>query len=208
MNAVIDPLLDEGLEQGLPGFLDASDVVAELKRRALLFETDDVPFPDGGELDGGDGQAAFCLRQMFPRHAGPDGWQQAPTLVADFRFLWRRRRYPDRVVPVSDALGTLADNTRDETTFSAFGALLEERGEGYKLAKFQLRTGIRIIDRLEAQRPSGTLVSAGTGSGKTLAFYLPALARTAAHVARESGHWVRVAIYPRTELLRDQFAEI
>jgi RAD3-like DEAD/DEAH box helicase len=55
------------------------------------------------------------------------------------------------------------------------------------------------------------LVSAGIGSGKTLAFYLPALARVAAHVRRDAAtsRWVKVlALYPRRELLKHQFVEV
>ena len=94
VNALIDPLLDEALDRGLAGFLDPSDVVAELKRRALIFETDEVPFPGLRSRMAETVRLLFRLRQLFPKHAGPDGWQRAPTLVADFRFLWRRRRYP------------------------------------------------------------------------------------------------------------------
>ena len=64
---------------------------------------------------------------------------------------------------------------------------------------------------MEKGNSSGTLVSAGTGSGKTLAFYLPALSRIFEHVVTDenSKRWVKVlAIYPRNELLRDQFREI
>ena len=52
----------------------------------------------------------------------------------------------------------------------------------------------------------GTIITAGTGSGKTLAFYLPAFVRIGEAVGPD--HWVKaLAAYPRTELLKDQFAE-
>ena len=60
-------------------------------------------------------------------------------------------------------------------------------------------------------RSFATLVSAGTGSGKTLAFYLPALARVTSHIQRDpsQSRWVKIlAVYPRNELLKDQFAEV
>jgi len=50
-------------------------------------------------------------------------------------------------------------------------------------------------------------VCACTGSGKTLAFYLPALLHIAPRIEADSW-WVKcLAIYPRNELLKDQFTE-
>ena len=48
------------------------------------------------------------------------------------------------------------------------------------------------------------MVTAGTGSGKTLAFYLPVLADIA---SRDADGPQAVAIYPRNELLKDQFSQ-
>jgi hypothetical protein len=211
LDALIDPLLDRALERGITDFLDSSDVIAALKSRALLFETDATPYPGFRSRMAETIRLLFRLRQLFPKHAGLDGWQKARTLVADFRFLWRRRRYPMRDTSIPNALSVLAGTVKDPQTSAALATLLEGRGESYKLAAFQLRAVTRILGGLEAKTTTGTLVSAGTGSGKTLAFYIPALARIAAHIIREvtSEHWVKsLALYPRTELLRDQFAEI
>ncbi|WP_246686075.1 hypothetical protein, partial [Mesorhizobium sp. M8A.F.Ca.ET.182.01.1.1] len=44
-----------------------------------------------------------------------------------------------------------------------------------------------------------------------MAFYLPALSRIASHIQRDAvgDRWVKVlALYPRNELLKDQFAEV
>ena len=49
------------------------------------------------------------------------------------------------------------------------------------------------------------MVSAGTGSGKTLAFYLPVLADIASGDGTVSTK--ALAIYPRNELLKDQFSQ-
>ena len=74
---------------------------------------------------------------------------------------------------------------------------------GLKLAGFQERAALRLAKEID---DSGTIVTAGTGSGKTLAFYLPALIRIGKAV--DQSRWVKaMAIYPRSELLKDQLAE-
>ena len=209
LSDLIDPLLDQALVNGLTGLLDTNDVIAALRHRALLFETDDAPYPGFRSRMAETVRLLFRLRQMFPKHTGPDGWQHAATLVSDFRFLWRRRRYPQRTRTLPTILDELRNTVQNHITREAFGALLNGRGGDFKLAAFQVRAATRISKCLEGRRSSGTLVSAGTGSGKTLAFYLPALARIASHLSHADTPWVKVlAIYPRTELLRDQFAEI
>lgn len=211
IEAVIDPLLDEALANGLLAFMQASEVVAALRDRRLLFETDTVPYPGYRSRMAEGVRLLFRLRQLFPKHEGPTAWQFARTLVADYRFLWRRRSYPKREIPVRAALESIAEICPDALSLALLEALLNGRGPDYALAEFQVRATARILGQLQQRARSGTIVSAGTGSGKTLAFYLPALSRVGAHIARDPPDlkWVKVlAIYPRTELLRDQFAEI
>src|SRR5207245_2670851 len=75
-----------------------------------------------------------------------------------------------------------------------------------QLARFQVLAAKRILEDLDGRTSRGTIIAAGTGSGKTLAFYLPALAHTAARIGREP--WTKaIAVYPRNELLKDQFSE-
>ncbi|MBP0496274.1 protein DpdJ [Roseomonas indoligenes] len=138
------------------------------------------------------------LRQLFPGRP----WLAAPRLVSDFRIDRRRRRYPRRNLEPADVIDELRTGgvvlTADQDV--AWRALTA----GMRLAAFQARATARI---LQGEADAGTIVTAGTGSGKTLAFYLPALLRLLPRVER-SAHWVKVlAIYPRTELLKDQFAE-
>jgi hypothetical protein len=138
------------------------------------------------------------LRQLFPGRP----WLAAPRLVSDFRIDRRRRRYPRRTLEPADVLGELrlGGITLSPDQEAAWRALTA----GMRLAAFQARATARI---LRGEADAGTIVTAGTGSGKTLAFYLPALLRLLPRVERSS-HWVKVlAIYPRTELLKDQFAE-
>jgi hypothetical protein len=206
---LIEPLLENALLGGVTGFIDTADVIKTLQGRALLFPTDDLPFPGYRSRMAETVRLLFRLRQLFFRHDGPDRWIQAPTLVSDFRFLWRRRSYPRRDCDAAAAMTSLTAVWGDAQGRAALQALLDARGPDFRLASFQVRAAERIAVSLGARQKTGTLVSAGTGSGKTLAFYLPAIGRITSHVMRDPSPWVKaLALYPRNELLRDQFAEI
>jgi hypothetical protein len=211
LGELIDPLLDQAYEQGIEEFYNADDVIRALAERGLLFESNDYPYPGYRSRMAETVRLAFRLRQLFPQHGEIDGWQQGRTLVSDFRFTRRQRRYPRRDIQPTDVIDRLSHRLTDSSISNMLQELLAERGKDYRLAEFQARATSRILEGLEARRSNGTLVSAGTGSGKTLAFYLPAMARIGALRVRQStnANWVKLlAIYPRTELLRDQFAEV
>lgn len=205
---LVDDILDRWTSA--TKFANADAVIDTLKARALLLDADE----HGQELRSRMAESVrlfFRLRQLFPQHAGPTGWQNAPTLVGDFRFLWRRRRYPQRTENLTAALAEISDRTRDDLLQRALAALFESYDDSFMLARFQVDAAKRILSGLESDRSIATLVSAGTGSGKTLAFYIPALARVARHIQAETAEsrWVKVlALYPRNELLKDQFAEV
>lgn len=139
------------------------------------------------------------LRQLFPNKR----WEGAPRLVSDFRVDLRKRKYPDRN-RLASVLGIDHAKILHATPFrKALWSSLAE-APGLTLAAFQERSLLRI---LAASPDAGTIVTAGTGSGKTLAFYLPALLRISDQI-RPNQYWVKaLAIYPRTELLKDQLAE-
>ena len=208
---LIDPILDQAIEQGIENFYNADNVVRALAEKGLLFETDDYPYSGYRSRMAETVRLAFRLRQLFPQHEGVDGWQQARTLVADFRFTRRRRRYPRRDLDPMQVVTEQDRRLEDPVADLALRALLEERGESFRLAEYQSRATKRILESLAARRSNGTLISAGTGSGKTLAFYLPAISRVGALRIRhgQNATWVKIlAIYPRKELLRDQFGEV
>lgn len=85
----------------------------------------------------------------------------------------------------------------------------------FSIAGFQERSTERILrawhfhsNHAHAKEATGTIVCAGTGSGKTLAFYLPALTSLLNDIQRDNAQRVRtLALYPRKELLKDQFME-
>lgn len=152
------------------------------------------------------------LKQLFPKHLKrPGEWQNAPSLVSDFRFLNRPRQYPERN---QDPAGWLPEWSAGSPGLSnlqedAMAALLRGPDGGFfKLGGFQVRATTRILQEVRSESSSATMVCAGTGSGKTLAFYLPALTHLVGLIERDPSNWVRaLAIYPRNELLKDQVSE-
>jgi hypothetical protein len=212
IDALIEPLLEQALDNGVEAFLVPQEIIDVLLARRWLAQVE----RDDGSIGYRSRMAETVrllqrLRQLFPKHAGASAWQQAPTLVADFRFLRRRREYPRRDLAASYALQQLREVTSNEAVLTAAQALLYPAGKPLTLSGFQLRAAQRILHAIEQDLALGTIVCAGTGSGKTLAFYVPALASIARHLmtAANDGPWVKaVALYPRTELLKDQLREV
>jgi ATP-dependent helicase YprA (DUF1998 family) len=211
--ALIDAQIDAAIAAGQEEqFLNAGSVLAALQQHGLITVVDNGPAPGGYRSRMAEtARLLLRLRQLFPKHdRKPGGWLDAPTLVADFRFQRRRRQYPRRDIPSATALRRLAEAFDDPAISSAVRALLRPQDADFKLAEFQVRAAERILSALKTDEPLATIVCAGTGSGKTLAFYLPALGSIARHLAEPSAApWVKaVALYPRTELLKDQFREV
>jgi superfamily II DNA or RNA helicase len=189
-------------------YISESEVISDLVADGFLHRT-----PDGLGYRSRMAEAIRLfskLRQLFPKHEHGSTWLSAPTLVADYRFLWRRRRYPKRDVSLEQALAAF-----EQRLSNSDGVLhiLQQRLAGmmpqYRLSGFQIEATARILQGLQSHVPQATLVSAGTGSGKTLAFYLPALTWVSANMSTGTVARVQVlAIYPRTELLKDQFTEV
>lgn len=209
---LLNPLIDEAINDGVEDFVSAEDVLTELRKRKWIVEV-----PQTGGTTGYRSRMAETvrllqrLRQLFPKHAGPTGWQQASNLVADFRFLRRRRRYPARDISVEQALAMIGEAAPSPALLAAVQAVLTPPDRAVRLSGFQVRAAQRILRAIETGAELATIVCAGTGSGKTLAFYLPALASIYRHVLVEgkSERWVKaVALYPRTELLKDQLREV
>jgi superfamily II DNA or RNA helicase len=144
------------------------------------------------------------LRQQFPNR----DWRTAPTLVSDYRFMLRRRRYPDRNILPDIALDRIHTNSNlTNLQAAALKALLDTVGRRLTLAEFQVRATTQVLRDLSSNQSRGMIVCAGTGTGKTLAFYLPALTYVAGLI-KQNVHWTKaLAIYPRNELLKDQFSE-
>jgi hypothetical protein len=199
-------------ENGWTEFSGAEDLVDELAERRALINLADFD-PEYRTRFGETLRLLARLKQLFPNHLhGGDGWLAAPTLVADFRVLLRPRSYPLRNVTAAEVLAECCppDSSLTPLQRNVLSRLLGIEGgtPGFPLAAFQKRATSRILEEVTAGRVSGSMVCAGTGSGKTLAFYLPALTHIVGTIQQDRGNWVRaLALYPRKELLKDQFTE-
>ena len=131
-------------------------------------------------------------------------WQIAPQLVVDYRVDRRKRIFPTRNVKFQDLLAIDCISKNDLYKEGLKALLWDPVNERYfDLAGFQKRSLDRI---LSTTGETATVVTAGTGSGKTLSFYLPALLEVSGLI--DDSNWVKaLAVYPRTELLKDQFME-
>ena len=206
---ILDPLIDEALGSNFLEIQKSSDLIEELLKGGLIIKTDARPYQGYRSRMAETVRLLARLRQLFPQHAGPDGWRNGRPLIADYRFLIKKRKYPKRNIVIGDAISHLAKTVTDQTIISQVETYLIDSGSQFKLSGFQVRSVGRILEKLEKGYESGTLISAGTGSGKTLAFYIPALAKIAQLINEDPKPWVKtLAIYPRNELLRDQFSEV
>lgn len=151
-------------------------------------------------------------RQWF----GSQSAEDAKPLISDFRFIKRPRKYPKRDQHAEKLIECwyktgLLKLPEEKAILSQ---LLYSGEKWFELSGFQVRSTERVIGKFDCHKykdikeSSGTIVCAGTGSGKTLSFYLPAMTKLASSLLQDSQHRVRIlAIYPRKELLKDQFAE-
>ncbi len=187
--------------------LNPRDLVKMLKDRRLLF---DFPIGDQRVFRTRFAESVRLLahlRQMFRA----EEWRVAPKLVADFRLSVRPRRYPRRNVTMTQILNSLQEQRKlGEKEMAVLEALLHSADsavEEVRLADFQVEATAHLLSKLRGKGTGGTIICAGTGTGKTLAFYLPCLMKVASSI-RGNDFWTQaIAIYPRNELLRDQFTE-
>ena len=141
------------------------------------------------------------LRQIF----SPREWATGPRLVADYRLVVRPRKYPPRNKKRTEFIDAVhAQCELNDTEAAALDGLLSHPD----FSDFQLRATIHLLRKFRGPVTGGTMICAGTAAGKTLAFYLPCLVKVAG-LLRKNSHWTQViAVYPRKELLKDQFTEV
>ena len=157
---IADDIINE-FDFDATNFSISAEVIACLVERGLIFE-----LSLNGEKAYRSRMAEtvrlmFHLRQLFPKHAGDYRWQDAPNLVADYRFIWKRRQYPSRDIKQAQALSELTDDIKSPKLKIALETLIK-----HDLAKFQVEATKKILNTLNAaNKDTATLISAGTGSG-------------------------------------------
>ena len=195
-------LEQEEASSGIPTTLTGDELWTGLESRGLL-----LPLPGGGTQGrrlrtrfAETVRLLFHLRQLFPGRE----WFDSPTLVSDYRLLRKPRLYPRRHLGADDVLARLQAEYRltlSPIMRNALRALI-----GLKvLSEFQMEATARILGARHQDVNQGTIVCAGTGTGKTLAFYLPCFTEIAGLVRRDQFTTYCIALYPRNELLKDQF---
>lgn len=143
------------------------------------------------------------LRQRFDYN----DWSTGPRLVSDARIQLQRRRYPKRDMSYEELVKSLDEIGLDRNQLHSLRILTQDKdGNNYRLAAFQQRAIQIQLRLLKGHGEYGVVIGAGTGSGKTKAFYVPALTWLASTIS-DKPHVSIMAIYPRIELLKDQFAE-
>ena len=78
LHGLIDALLDDPETGAGVSFYDASGVIAALIERALLFDIGEEPDSRYRSRMAEGVRLLFRLRQLFPQHRGPTGWQLSP----------------------------------------------------------------------------------------------------------------------------------
>ena len=177
-------------------FSSSATLIGELLQAGLLVET-----PTGGYRTrcAETIRLISALRQSFPSRPVTDG----RALILDYRFLHRPRRRPIRNVSKEDARERIANFTK-EASAPVVNALLPPWA-----SEFQIGASETILGCLNGGSSRAVMITAGTGSGKTLAFYLPAFAHIADSIHKNPTRGViALAIYPRSELLKDQFRTV
>lgn len=142
------------------------------------------------------------LRQRFSLK----DWLSAPSLVLDILPQIAPRAYPARTVLPDEALEEIEKSGISLSPKEKEAMLClttSEEAIPLNLSRFQADSFSAIL----GGQWSSVFIGAGTGSGKTKAFYVPALT-TIAPLVMEGQHWTKIiAVYPRKELLKDQFRE-
>ena len=156
LQEIINALLDDPAVGTGVTFHHAGEVITELIDRALLFDIGEEPAARYRSRMAEGVRLLFRLRQLFPQHRGPIGWQTAPTLVADFRFIWRRRRYPRRDIDAAAAVARVAAATTDPSARAALSAFVESYGPAFALADFQVNAAVRILGGFEGSQSIAT----------------------------------------------------
>ncbi|MEM7011131.1 MAG: protein DpdJ [Verrucomicrobiota bacterium] len=181
-------------ERGV-GNVQPRQLLAALREKKMLFDLADGTRTRMAETM----RLVARLKLLVPRRMEKSQWLASPDLVNDYRLSIVPRSRPLRNIDPNTIINDLplGENGKRAAKYLTLG---------FQLAGYQARATQELLEADRAKETRGAIVSAGTGSGKTLAFYLPALSAIADSI--DGSYWTKVlAIYPRTELLKDQLTE-
>ena len=130
--------------------LDISNVFNELLNRNLVFEINENEKVYFRSRMSETIRLLYHLRQMFPEHDVRDGWQNAPTLVSDYRFIRRPRFYPQRNLSSSQVMTNLQNILQQDVLRDAIEVFINSI-PNFKLAKFQIESTKSIIKSLQSK---------------------------------------------------------
>jgi hypothetical protein len=180
----------------------AEQIVTNLKDRKLLFAVEkDGTCTRYRSRFAETIRLLYLLKQRFKKK----DWSYAPNLVSNIKTELPYRKYPIRNRNLNEIVQTLREGQLLTGFRSEIMEYLLENGK-IELSSFQVVSLVQLLK--DFPNDTGSIIGAGTGSGKTKAFYIPALMKICETVTSDPRSWTRMlGIYPRTELLKDQFRE-
>ncbi|AYB46270.1 protein DpdJ [Paenibacillus lautus] len=147
------------------------------------------------------------LLQLLKQRFSFRDWHSGRNLVSGIKPMLASRYYPVRDQALEQIESELPDKILNNTTTIEVIRSQLRYGK-YKLSRFQVDSLVHLLSKGWGNEDHGTVIGAGTGAGKTKAFYIPAIAHMASVAAEEPTAWTKtIGIYPRVELLKDQFRE-
>lgn len=188
-----DTELDNIISATLPN-ADLVECKAELQKLGLIFQTPDGKYRSRiAEFL----RLTTTLRQWF-RGKRSD---ESQLLVHDTKINLRQRSFPKRHIARETVLASLVAHGHQEMD-QWVGSLVRS---DHFLSDFQVRSLESILTALKSNENKSIAITAGTGSGKTNAYYLPMMTWLVNQLATSGHKGPRaLALYPRTELLKDQ----
>ncbi|MGF6950198.1 hypothetical protein QF028_002703 [Neobacillus sp. B4I6] len=145
----------------------------------------------------------YLLKQRFTF----EDWQSGKNLVSNIKPILSYRKYPRRDIRLDIINENLNFVIGKSHIHRKVVSKLLKDGE-LLLSQFQMDSLSRILNQSRSKFDSGTVIGAGTGSGKTKSFYIPAFATLIETLSKDQSNWTKViGLYPRVELLKDQYRE-
>lgn len=142
---LIAELLENASDEVQGQYFEHSRVITDLLERAFVVQFFKEEAPHYRSRMAETVRLASRLRQLFPKHEGATGWQQAPTLVADYRFLRRKRKFPVRNLLADQVLEECRATDSTLTQIDLLRKLLERPSAHLSLAGFQGRADRKSV---------------------------------------------------------------